>query len=79
MSSKRSIQTRIPQGSFLGPFLFVIYMSDLPLICGKSEVSSFAEDTSFFNMKKNSESDFTKDIQAMTAWFNENKLNVIIE
>ena len=56
--------------------MFLIYTNDLPLICSNSDVSLFADDTSVYNMNKNSESEITKDIQVMTAWFNKYKLTV---
>ena len=48
MSDKATIASGVPQGSILGPLLFVIYMNDLPLHISNSNVELFAHDTTLY-------------------------------
>ena len=43
-STKRKISCRVPQGSTLGPLLFILYVNDLPL-ASQFSTTLFADDT----------------------------------
>ena len=49
LSKCEEVSSGIPQGSVLGPLLFVIFSNDLPQFCGNSsELFLFADDAKIF-------------------------------
>lgn len=68
-SSWKAVTSGIPQGSVLGPILFVIYINDMPDLVS-SDVYLFADDTKIFKIIKTSEdtSLLQKDLDKLTVW-----------
>ena len=48
-SSWQEVTSGIPQGSVIGPLLFVIFMNDLPEVIKSSELFLFADDIKLFH------------------------------
>ena len=75
-SSLSTVTTGVPQGSILGPFLFLLYISDLPDCISNSRIALFADDTSLYNFGPKAKDEICNDVNIARSWFTDNKLTI---
>jgi hypothetical protein len=77
-SQKLSIKCGVPQGSILGPLLYLIYVNDIGR-SGKANILSFADDTTLYLSGTDLNKlygDANKQINNLFEWFCSNKLSL---
>ena len=75
---KASITRGVPQGSVLGPLLFLIYINDIPQAVD-SELLLYADDTCLVFQQRNIktiEEHLNRDFSTLVDWFVDNRLSV---
>ncbi len=78
-SSVKSINCGVPQGSTLGPLLFIIYLNDLPQVLINSCISLYADDTAIYYQSNNAnetEVMLQEDLVLIQNWMKVNKLSL---
>ena len=81
-SSLKNVKHGVPQGSVLGPLLFLIYINDLNECIKNSTTRHFADDTSIIHIlkkKTRNRNVFRKlntDLRSVTQWLLTNKISL---
>ena len=80
-SSNKPIACGVPQGSVLGPLLFLLYINDLPNCLNLLEAHLFADDTNLFYANKNLaelEMIVNIELEEIQMWLSANRLSLNI-
>ena len=79
MSNNDSIVCSVPQGSVLGPLLFLIYINYISRVVSDSKISMYADDTVVYISHSNLDIAITllqSDLNTVYTWYNSNKLTI---
>ena len=79
LSEPADLVCGVPQGSILGPLLFLIYINDLPQAVKESDIRLYADDTCISYAHKKVEyieEKLNQDFDSLCDWFLDNKLSI---
>ena len=82
ISSAKSVPVGVPQGSVLGPLLFLIYVNDLPSYVTICSVAMYADDTVLYfssTILRELEHGLNIDLDLLCKYFNDNLLTLNVE
>ena len=79
LSESKKIVCGVPQGSILGPLLFIVFINDLPLAMEYSLVSMYADDSTITTVVKTIpliEEKLNSDLEHVSNWCHENRMAI---
>lgn len=77
-STYQPVISGVPQGTVLGPILFILYINDLGNVVKSSKVSSFADDTKISHaiLSTNCTIELQHDLDAVIKWSDHNNMKL---
>ena len=78
-SDSTLVTNSIPQGSSLGPLLFLVYINNLPNVVHYSQTGMYADDTGLYTAGLSlleMETSLNKDLSRFCSWLHANKLSI---
>lgn len=78
-SATKPTMCGVPQGSILGPLLFIIYTNDLPNCLNSAKSVIFADDTTVYQSSKDIKElyiNMNRELDSLSDWFRANKLSL---
>ena len=81
-SEIKTLHHGVPQGSVLGPILFLLYINDLHKCIKHSSTYHFADDTNLLNISNNYailQNNVNKDLNSLHNWLLSNKISLNID
>ena len=79
LSSWRTVETGVPQGSILGPLLFTLFVNDLPTVVQSCKVMLYADDTTIYHSCQDSQQlqdTLVNDLSSIANWLKTNHLQM---
>ena len=82
LSSAQPVRCGVPQGSTLGPLLFLVYINDLPNVITESNLHLFADDTVVYCSNKDPQrarNSVQGDLHDIAQWGCNNKITINVK
>ena len=82
VSGARDLTCGVPQGSVLGPLLFLLYINDLSQVCPVAKCLLFADDTAIFYSAQTMtelQDKINQSFPKITSWLHANRLSLAIQ